>query len=233
MAAGTGSPSFMRGRKAAMAGVGSSGSLVAAVVCVFLVLSAVIVFKGWPGDPGERVDTQSIGGTAPAGGDAAAASSATAGATTGGAGAPASAPAARGVLGVGESSAGAATGTAATGGPAGSALGRGRSQPGPGPGSSRGRSPVAGAPSVAETVTGVVDRAAREFGPVTVDLPGTGGGDANGSPGAGPQVSDGPAPVEADDVGDAVDDAGDRAGDVVDDVGDAVGVDQGRGKDKD
>src|SRR3954453_7948717 len=39
----------MRTTRALFAGLGTTGSLVAAAACVFLVASAVIAFKGWPG----------------------------------------------------------------------------------------------------------------------------------------------------------------------------------------
>src|SRR3954469_18130025 len=39
----------MRTTRALIAGLGTTGSLVAAAACVFLVASAVIAFKGWPG----------------------------------------------------------------------------------------------------------------------------------------------------------------------------------------
>jgi len=39
----------MRNTRALIAGLGTSGSLVAAAACAFLVASAVIAFKGWPG----------------------------------------------------------------------------------------------------------------------------------------------------------------------------------------
>jgi hypothetical protein len=39
----------MRNTRALIAGLGTTGSLVAAAACVFLVTSAVIAFKGWPG----------------------------------------------------------------------------------------------------------------------------------------------------------------------------------------
>jgi hypothetical protein len=40
----------MRSTRAVIAGLGTTGSMLAAAACVFLVASAVIAFKGWPGD---------------------------------------------------------------------------------------------------------------------------------------------------------------------------------------
>lgn len=48
----------MRTTRAFIAGVGTTGSLVAAAACVFLVTSAVIAFNGWPGAGfADRVDS--------------------------------------------------------------------------------------------------------------------------------------------------------------------------------
>ncbi len=47
----------MRTTRAFIAGIGTTGSLVAAAACVFLVASAVIAFKGWPGTGfSDRID---------------------------------------------------------------------------------------------------------------------------------------------------------------------------------
>ena len=48
----------MRTTRAFIAGIGTTGSLVAATACVFLVASAVIAFNGWPGAGfADRVDS--------------------------------------------------------------------------------------------------------------------------------------------------------------------------------
>lgn len=48
----------MRTTRAFIAGIGTTGSLVAATACVFLVASAVIAFNGWPGTGfADRVDS--------------------------------------------------------------------------------------------------------------------------------------------------------------------------------
>ena len=48
----------MRSTRAVIAGFGTTGSLVAAAACAFLVASAVIAFKGWPGAGfGDAFDT--------------------------------------------------------------------------------------------------------------------------------------------------------------------------------
>jgi hypothetical protein len=39
----------MRTTRAAIAGLGTTGTLVAAAACIFLVASAVLAFRGWPG----------------------------------------------------------------------------------------------------------------------------------------------------------------------------------------
>jgi hypothetical protein len=214
----------MRTRKAALAGVGSSGSLVAAVVCVFLLVSAAIVFKGWPDGPGERVDTQAIGGSVPVTGAGAAAAGATAGAS-GGLDAASGVVGAQGVLGASESSTGVSP-VSARGGIAGTAPDRARSPAQTGRRAGGDGAPTVSGPSAAETVAGIVKRAARDFGPVTVDLPGTGGGGddpAGGGPvGGDPAGGDAPK-VDTGAIDDAADDAGDQAGNVVDDVSDAVG----------
>ncbi|MGB2711627.1 MAG: hypothetical protein WBC33_08925, partial [Conexibacter sp.] len=38
----------MRTRKAFIAGVGTTGALVAATICTFLIVSAIVAFEGWP-----------------------------------------------------------------------------------------------------------------------------------------------------------------------------------------
>jgi hypothetical protein len=45
----------MRTKRAFIAGLGTTGSLVAAAACVFLVASAVIAFNGWPSGFADRV----------------------------------------------------------------------------------------------------------------------------------------------------------------------------------
>jgi hypothetical protein len=45
----------MRTKRAFIAGLGTTGSLVAAAACVFLVASAVIAFNGWPAGFADRV----------------------------------------------------------------------------------------------------------------------------------------------------------------------------------
>ena len=51
-------PHEMRTTRAFIAGVGTTGSLVAATACVFLVASAVIAFNGWPGSGlADRIDS--------------------------------------------------------------------------------------------------------------------------------------------------------------------------------
>ena len=226
MAAGTEQPRFMRTRKAALAGVGSSGSLVAAVVCVFLLVSAAIVFKDWPGGPGERVDTQAIGGSAPVTAAGAASADGTAGLSTGDSGASPGVLGAQGVLGTSDSSTGVSSASAPRG-IAGTAPGTTRSSAQADRPAGGGGSPTASGPSAVETVAGIVERAARDFGPVTADLPGTGGGDGDGPLGGGAvgddPAGDGAPQVDTDAIDDAADDAGDQAGDVVDDVSDAVG----------
>ena len=48
----------MRTTRAFIAGVGTTGSLLAAAACVFLVASAVIAFNGWPGTGfADRIDS--------------------------------------------------------------------------------------------------------------------------------------------------------------------------------
>src|SRR3979411_1148636 len=64
----------MRTTRALIAGFGTTGTLVAAVACVFVVASAVVAFNGWPGsgigdpieapfvhDPPPRVHAPSAG----------------------------------------------------------------------------------------------------------------------------------------------------------------------------
>jgi hypothetical protein len=226
----------MRSRKAALAGAGSSGSLVAALACLFLVVSAAIVFKGWPGGPGERVDTQAIGGSVPAGAGGATSSGETAAAGGGGAGASdTGVAAAQGVLGASESSTGSSSSRAPTATGVTPATDRSGSRAGVGE-RPQGGGPAAGGPTVAETVSGIVERAARDFGSINADLPGTGDGQGagGGGPAGGGPVGDNGAPqVDEGDVDDSVEDADDRARDVVDDVSDAVGDDKDRGKGKD
>src|SRR6476620_11864913 len=48
----------MRTTRALIAGFGTTGSLVAAVACVFVVASAVVAFNGWPGSGiGDSIDS--------------------------------------------------------------------------------------------------------------------------------------------------------------------------------
>ena len=226
MAAGTEQPRFMRTRKAALAGVGSSGSLVAAVVCVFLLVSAAIVFKDWPGGPGERVDTQAIGGSAPV---TAAAQRRRTGplACPRATAAPARAFWALKAFWAPATARPVSARRSAPRGIAGTAPGTTRSSAQADRPAGGGGSPTASGPSAVETVAGIVERAARDFGPVTADLPGTGGGDGDGPLGGGAvgddPAGDGAPQVDTDAIDDAADDAGDQAGDVVDDVSDAVG----------
>jgi hypothetical protein len=47
----------MRTTRAFIAGLGTIGSLVAAAVCLLIVVGAVVAFNGWPGSGlGDRVD---------------------------------------------------------------------------------------------------------------------------------------------------------------------------------
>jgi hypothetical protein len=232
-----GTPVCMRTTKAALAGAGSSGALVAAVVCLFVALSAVIVFTGWPGGPGERIDTQAIRGSTAVGVGSTGAGPGSTGSPSPGDGLPA----AQGVLGVGgvadgTIAAGASPGIAGGGGAvAGLTPARGRSQPRPAPDRGADDSPAGGEPSATETVTAIVERATRDFGPVSVDTTSVTGGAEGGGPaggGAGPGIGD--SAPDSGDVGDAIEEAGDRGADVVNDVEDAVGGgDEGRRRGRD
>src|SRR3954451_18913235 len=56
----------MRATRATIAGLGTSGSLVAAAVCVFIVASAVIAFRGWPGfGLGDKISSLLVDDSAP------------------------------------------------------------------------------------------------------------------------------------------------------------------------
>src|SRR5437867_1631072 len=56
----------MRTTRALIAGLGTTGSLVAAVACVALIASAVIAFKGWPGTGlANRIDDLFVNDQAP------------------------------------------------------------------------------------------------------------------------------------------------------------------------
>ena len=47
----------MRTTRALIAGFGTTGTLVAAAACVFVVASAVVAFNGWPSGIGDRIDS--------------------------------------------------------------------------------------------------------------------------------------------------------------------------------
>ncbi len=64
----------MRTRKAFIAGFGTTGALMAATVCMFAVVSAIVAFEGWPsvqvGRPATTLDDGGVLGTSAEGGGA-------------------------------------------------------------------------------------------------------------------------------------------------------------------
>jgi hypothetical protein len=92
----------MRTTRALIAGIGTTGSLVAAAACVFVVASAVIAFKGWPTGLTESIDNLMVNDAPPVAWDVPGTQAVAASAVVAaGAVAPAPAGPAFGVAGVG------------------------------------------------------------------------------------------------------------------------------------
>jgi hypothetical protein len=208
----------MRTTRAFLAGLGTTGSLVAAAACVFLIASAVIAFRGWPGAGfADRVESLFVNDEPPVAWDQPGTQAVAAGATTaaGAVAATAAGPTfgAPGLVLTDD-------GTAQRGGvvrlPDGSQVSTGPSGPGTIPGTGSGVPAVPGTGSLPE-VPAVGDGSAQNNVADTVEQTGSGVGRTvrDTTQGVGNTVG-GP-------VGDTVTNTGNQVGNTVDNVTSGVG----------
>jgi hypothetical protein len=208
----------MRTTRAFLAGLGTTGSLVAAAACVFLIASAVIAFRGWPGAGlADRIESLFVDDDPPVAYQRPGTQVVAAGAATA-AGSVAATPAGPtfGTPGLVLGS----DGTSQRGGvvrlPDGSQVSTGPSGPGSLPGTGSGAPSIPGAPSLPQ-VPSVGDGSAQDQVAGTVQDTGSGAGDAvrNTTQSVGNTVG-GP-------VGDTVTQTGNQVGNTVNNVTQGAG----------
>jgi hypothetical protein len=208
----------MRTTRAFLAGLGTTGSLVAAAACVFLIASAMIAFRGWPGTGlADRIESLFVDDDPPVASGQPGTQAVAAGAATA-AGAVAATPAGPtfGTPGLVLTNDGASQRGGVVRLPDGSQVSTGPSGPGSIPGTGSGGPAVPGAPSLPATPA-VGDGGAQDQVADTVQQTGSGAGDAvrDTTQSVG-NTTGGP-------VGDTVTQTGSQVGDTVNNVTQGAG----------